>query len=71
MRERLLALVSAETGMQAVSADLEVEKLGVDSLEFAALMMSVAEEFWIIPVENWGRIKTVGDIERELEYSKP
>jgi acyl carrier protein len=69
MIEKVIEVVAAEVGRDPseLSAETRLDSLGMDSLEFVALMLSVAEEIAPIPDEKWVRIETIGDIAQAFE----
>jgi acyl carrier protein len=64
--DKIKQLISQELGRN-VEAETTMEELGLDSLEFVALMQAVSKETGDIPESRWEEVKTVGDLERLVE----
>lgn len=62
----LLKVIEEEVGFEA-SLDMRMEDLGLDSLEFYDLMVTLGSKIGPIPEIEWGRFDTVGDIARFFE----
>ena len=60
--EKVIAVISAETGAGQVSASTRLDSLGLDSLEFVCLMQAIQNTVADVPDGEWASMETVGDI---------
>lgn len=58
----LLTLIKEETGKE-VSIDMKIEKMGLDSLDFLALVIEIQNKFKVLIADSmFPQIHTVGDL---------
>ena len=63
MFNKLSKLITLETGYERVTPETTLEDLGIDSLEFLALIRAVEEGFGVeIPTDDLVKLQTVNDI---------
>lgn len=65
--EKVRQIIAEELGRDSVDQATTLEELGVDSLEFSALMVAVSRQVGEIPDSEWETLNTVGDIARAAE----
>lgn len=64
--EQVCAVIERETG-QAVTEETPMDSLGVDSLEFIDLLLTLEDESGKnVPFEKAAELKTVGNLAREF-----
>jgi len=66
----LKAMIAAQSGLafDEVNILTKLNELGLDSLEFVDLMMTIRDEFkgFAMPESEWHTLDTVGDILRAI-----
>lgn len=65
--DKVISVVSRETGVRALDASTPLDSLGLDSLEFVCLMQAIQGEVADIPDSDWAAINTVGEIAAACE----
>ena len=61
--EQLKQIICSELGQQReITPETTFEDLGLDSLEFAALMLAIGRDLGEIPEERWPDLRAIGDI---------
>ena len=78
MREKLLAMIAEELGLQEedgspklLPTETSFDELGLDSLEFVDLMQKVGREIGDVPEEKWVEIETIADLIAAIEACAP
>ena len=70
--DKIKTIIAEQLGVKPEEVTTEasfVDDLGADSLDTVELIMALEEEFEIdIPDEDAGKIKTVGEIIKYIEY---
>jgi acyl carrier protein len=61
MREKLIALIERETGVPVTETTL-IENLGIDSLDFIALIQDIKYEIGPVSLDKATNANTVGDL---------
>lgn len=65
--EALLEIVKAHSGREQVELTDLLDDLGLDSLDFVALLQNVEHDFNIeIPMKDYSRIETVRDLRERI-----
>lgn len=62
MREKLIALIEEEVGATGVTESTLIEALGIDSLDFIALLQAIRADIGPISIDAATSASTVGDL---------
>jgi acyl carrier protein len=62
MKEKFLQLVRAETGVADATLDTRIDALGIDSLDFQELLLTIREQLGPIPTKRAVDANTLGDL---------
>jgi len=61
--ERISWIINQEFDIaREITPETTFEDLGLDSLEFAALMLAIGRDLGEIPEERWPDLRAIGDI---------
>jgi acyl carrier protein len=62
LREKLIALIEEEVGATGVTESTLIEALGIDSLDFIALLQAIRADIGPISIDAATSASTVGDL---------